>query len=137
MASKQLILDMFACANRKDFEGLSALLADDYAMQVLPASLGVPPMNKERFLQGFTKMSTLFPNLKFHEPEEVIVANNTVIVHVQLNSMKASGSNDAGATYSNELIHIFRINGDGKVASLKEFMDAKAVGMLMQLNAGA
>ncbi|KAJ7207344.1 hypothetical protein C8J57DRAFT_1403296 [Mycena rebaudengoi] len=132
MASKQLILDMFACANRNDFEGLSALLADDYAMQVLPASLGVPPMNKERFIQGFTKMSTLFPNLKFHEPEEVIVADNTVIVH-----MKASGSNDAGATYSNELIHIFRLNGDGKVASLKEFMDAKAVGMLMQLNAGA
>jgi hypothetical protein len=68
MASKQLILDMFACANRKDFEGLSALLADDYAMQVLPASLGVPPMNKERFLQGFTKMSTLFPNLKVIHP---------------------------------------------------------------------
>ncbi|KAJ7262888.1 hypothetical protein C8J57DRAFT_1334072 [Mycena rebaudengoi] len=131
MASKQLILDLFACLNRKDIEGLPAFLADDYAMQVLPSSLGVPPMNKEQFLQAVSRMSTLFPNLKFHEPEEVIVADNAVIVHI-----KASGSNDAGATYNNEYIHIFRLNGDGKVASLKEFLDAKVVEKLMQLSAG-
>jgi ketosteroid isomerase-like protein len=68
MASKQLILDMFACVNRKDVEGLSAFLADDYALQVLPSSLGVPPMNKEQFLQAVSRMSTLFPNLTVIHP---------------------------------------------------------------------
>ncbi|KAJ7207343.1 hypothetical protein C8J57DRAFT_1484594 [Mycena rebaudengoi] len=132
MASKQLILDMFACVNRKDIEGLSAFLADDYALQVLPSSLGVPAMNKEQFLQAVSRMSTLFPNLTFHEPEEVIVADNAVVVHI-----KASGSNDAGATYNNEYIHIFRLNGDGKVVSAKEFLDAKVLEKMMQLGAGA
>ncbi|KAJ7207345.1 hypothetical protein C8J57DRAFT_1734173 [Mycena rebaudengoi] len=131
MASKQLILDIYGCVNRKDIEGLSAFLADDYAMQVLPASLGLPPMNKEQFLQAVSRMSTLFPNLTFHEPEEVIVADNVIVVH-----MKADGSNDA-ATYSNEYMYIFRLNADGKVVSVKEFLDAKAVEKLMQLSAGA
>ncbi|KAJ7262887.1 hypothetical protein C8J57DRAFT_1470865 [Mycena rebaudengoi] len=131
MASKQLILDIYGCVNRNDIEGLSAFLADDYAMQVLPASLGLPPMNKEQFLQAVSRMSTLFPNLTFHEPEEVIVADNVIVAH-----MKADGSNGA-ATYSNEYMYIFRLNADGKVVSVKEFLDAKAVEKLMQLSAGA
>jgi hypothetical protein len=34
-------------------------------------------------------------------------------------------------------MYIFRLNADGKVVSVKEFLDAKAVEKLMQLSAGA
>ncbi|KAJ7262886.1 hypothetical protein C8J57DRAFT_1231494 [Mycena rebaudengoi] len=131
-SSKQLCLDMFACLNTKDIDALSTFVADDFSMQIFPGSLGLPDMNKAQWLQATLRMSTLFPNLTFHEPEEIIIADNAVVLH-----MKSNGSTDAGVTYSGEYLYIFRINADGKVASIKEFVDAKAVAKLMQLGSGA
>jgi hypothetical protein len=62
--SKQIILDFFASGNNKDTDALSAALADDFTGTMLPSSLGIPTMNKEKFTAGAVKFTGSIPDLK-------------------------------------------------------------------------
>jgi ketosteroid isomerase-like protein len=62
--SKQVVLDFFAARLKKDFKGLEAFLTDDFTATILPASLGIPVMNKEKFIAGAKRMASSIPDLK-------------------------------------------------------------------------
>ncbi|KAJ7264573.1 hypothetical protein C8J57DRAFT_1713413 [Mycena rebaudengoi] len=113
--SKQIILDFFASGNNKDTDALSALLADDFTGTLLPSSLGVPTMNKEKFTAGAVKFTSDVPDAKY-TIEEILEAGSAVVVH----------SKASGAGFSNEFIWIFHISG-GKITSMKQFGDAQVL----------
>ncbi|KAJ7256916.1 hypothetical protein C8J57DRAFT_554341 [Mycena rebaudengoi] len=121
--SKQAVLDFFAAGNSKDLTALRAILADDFTATILPSSLGLPIMTKEKFLAGAEKMVAGIPDLKFADPEEIIEAGSSVVVHTKM----------SGTGYSNEYIYIFHVAG-GKIASMKQFTDALVVAALMAKN---
>ncbi|KAJ7257649.1 hypothetical protein C8J57DRAFT_1721029 [Mycena rebaudengoi] len=128
MHSKQLAYDFLHALTGNDAEKLSALVTDDFTLQVLPASAGFPALNKEQWIQTELRLSAVVPNGKFEQPDEIIVADNAIVFHT-----KAHGSTDTGMKISNEFIYILRINKDGKISSTTQFVDAKAADKLTPL----
>ncbi|KAJ7262906.1 hypothetical protein C8J57DRAFT_1630658 [Mycena rebaudengoi] len=126
--AKQLARDFLHALTAKDAEKLSALVSDDFTVQVLSASVGFPALNKEQWIQTELRVNAVVPNLKFEEPDEIMVADNAIVLHT-----KVHGSTDTGMKYSNEFIYILRINKDGKISSTTEFVDSKAVEALIPL----
>ncbi|KAJ7262898.1 hypothetical protein C8J57DRAFT_1334088 [Mycena rebaudengoi] len=125
--AKQLVHDFLHALTAKDAGKLSALAADDFTLQVLPSSVGFPTLNKEQWVQTALRVTEVVPNLKFEDPDEIIVSDNAIVLHT-----KAQGSTAKGTKYSNEFIYILRINKDGKIWSTTEFVDAKAVDALIK-----
>ncbi|KAJ7257018.1 hypothetical protein C8J57DRAFT_1517067 [Mycena rebaudengoi] len=85
---KQVVLDSFAARNSKDLTALGAIFADEFTTTILPLSLGLPIMTKEKFLAGAEKTVAGIPDLKFTDSEETIEAGSSVVVHTK---MKGTG----------------------------------------------
>jgi hypothetical protein len=64
MHSKQLAHDFLHALTGNDAEKLSALVTDDFTLQVLPASAGFPALNKEQWIQTELRLSAVVPNGK-------------------------------------------------------------------------
>ncbi|EJD50168.1 hypothetical protein AURDEDRAFT_182601 [Auricularia subglabra TFB-10046 SS5] len=125
-ANVRLARQFLLAISTKDFAGLAAILSDDFAVQVLPESLGMGETSKEKFLgnlaglENLTNTGTM--NLK---PLEIIdaPATNQVVAHAKIVD---TFSKDGKTPFTNEYIFIFNF-ADGKITGGKEFVDSKTL----------
>ncbi|KAJ6489649.1 hypothetical protein C8R47DRAFT_1320203 [Mycena vitilis] len=110
----------------------AAMLAcyDDSAevsIQVLPASMGLPKMNKAAYADPLRKNLANYKKYIKMTLYEVIEAGSAITVHAA-----SEGESVSGTPWKNEYILIFHFTqpSDGnlpKIVSFKEFMDSAAV----------
>ncbi|KAH8104840.1 hypothetical protein BXZ70DRAFT_623247 [Cristinia sonorae] len=113
-----------ALIETRDVQDLESAITDDFAIQVLPKSLGRPQLHKEEYLK-YSNSFTFHVVRDFEATiQEVVETADKVVLHA---SSKATSA--TGFPYSNEYIIIFHLalqpDGQYKVKYLKEFVDSQ------------
>lgn len=105
-----------------NFEMLESTLSEDYKMEVLPRSLGIPTRGKEEWLQTCKESNILEPGYRV----DVIDINESpgrIWVHATVYARAKTGQ-----SYENEYLLMFCLttddSGQPKIRELKEFMDS-------------
>ncbi|KAG6809477.1 hypothetical protein H0H92_016084 [Tricholoma furcatifolium] len=125
--SSAIITQYFEYLNTYNFDGLASLVSDNFTHEFRPTSIngmGLPVRNATQVIDWLKNLQQLIVSLNFGTPVETIVAADAVVVHVHSN-----GATSLGKSFPNEHLFIFHLSG-GKITSVKEFMDSKAVAQL-------
>ena len=102
-------------------EAIMAYRAPDCITQILPASLGRPPMNNEQYLAYFAPIMPAFKN--FHVTVKHTIVDEearNVVMHAHSTATTELGD------YSNEYMLVLYMTVDGtKLVRFEEFVDSK------------
>lgn len=102
-------------------EAIMANRAPDCITQILPASLGRPPMDNERYLAYFAPIMPAFKN--FHVTVKHTIVDEearNVVMHAHSTATTELGD------YSNEYMLVLHMTVDGtKLVRFEEFLDSK------------
>jgi len=121
----QNALDFITLLDNREYHVLASVMAPDFTHRFLPASLrgfGMAVRNKEEFIQHIKDLESVFERLNYQPPLEIIEAEDVIVLH-----MVTDGKTRSGKPYDNEYVFTFRFNPDGKILSVKEFMDSQYV----------
>ena len=124
MSRSTLLLTVFAVINGYNTwtpEAIMACRAPNCIHQVLPASLGRPPLNNEQYLAYFTPIMPAFKNFHLTVKNTIVDEEaRKVVLHAS-----STATTDLG-DYSNEYMLVLQMAEDGtKVVRVDEFLDSK------------
>jgi len=121
----QNALDFITELDNRDYTALAATMAPDFTHRFLPATLGglgTPVRSKEELIEFAKGLEAIFERINFQSPLEITETKDAVILH-----MVSDGKTRSGKPYKNEYMFTFRFNAEGKILSVKEFLDSHYV----------
>ncbi|KAI0070528.1 hypothetical protein K474DRAFT_1679666 [Panus rudis PR-1116 ss-1] len=118
----QTIIRWLTALSEVDVKTLDEILAPEFEVQILPASVKKPSMKREAWLESFQQVrKDIIVELKF-DVHEIIEGQGSVAVHLTTDGKSATGS-----SYTHNMIQLFRLKDEGgkiQITSFIEFMDS-------------
>ncbi len=119
--NKALVTRFFAALNAGDVEAIVDAYAEDGCVQTMGETLISGVMNRDQIAESAGGVFDVFPEgLKF-KVLGMVAEGDKVAVEAM-----SEGEHISGQTYSNEYHFLFQFR-DGKLLSLKEYMDTEHV----------
>ncbi|KAH8079418.1 hypothetical protein BXZ70DRAFT_648282 [Cristinia sonorae] len=107
-----------------DFELLEGTLSEEFRMEVLPRSLGIPGRGKEEWVRTCREGNVLEPGYRL-DIMDINESPGRIWIHATVHARAKTGQ-----SYENEYLLMFRLttpdeeSGTPKILELKEFMDS-------------
>ena len=119
--NKQIARDFFATISRSDIPTMLDFYAEDGTVETMGNTLISGKMNKEQMKVGAALILDAFPKGIVFTIHNLTAEGDRVAVEAESHGIHASGK-----PYNNKY-HFFMTFRDGKVVSLKEYMDTEHI----------
>jgi len=100
--------------NTADVDNMSKILADNFTSTIRPATLGVPVVGKQPYLDRM-KAAGISYGLAMPKPEDIMETSDALVFYTNANGTTASGF-----PWINEYIFRIRFDNQDKIASVDD-----------------
>ena len=119
--NKQFVRDFFAALNAGDVERIVAAYAEDGQLRTMGNTLISGVASRDEIAAAAGGIYDVFPNGLRFTIKDMVAEGDKVAVEAE-----SEGEHISGQTYANQYHFLFELR-DGKLASLKEYMDTELV----------
>ena len=119
--NKQLVRDFFEALNTGDVERIVAAYAEDGQLQTMGNTLISGVYSRDQIAAAAGGIYDVFPDGLHFTIKDMVAEGDKVAVEAE-----SEGEHVSGQTYANQYHFLFELR-DGKLASLKEYMDTELV----------